>query len=195
MDALDDVAPNVGNSTVKTTKKRMSGRTQVRQLTMPKRPHCCGVDQDRAQTIYVYVKPGNKSLYLRVDGLDWFWSCAADEQHFQGVARQELESLAGSAVADYRVQWDFNAKVWEATVLLGHATGQSRRRGRGLRLCSWPKAFTAQVPCPSENKQPRSCECCGAPRPWEASERPSKHSGVALRSVTNAPRRPRTIHE
>ena len=35
MDALDDVASNVGNSTVKTTRKRMARRPQVRELATP----------------------------------------------------------------------------------------------------------------------------------------------------------------
>ena len=54
------------------------------------------------------MKPGNRSLYLRIDCLDWLASYAADEQHFQGIEREEPASLQETAVANYRVEWGFN---------------------------------------------------------------------------------------
>ena len=94
---------------------------------MPRRPICSGVELGQTQTIYVYVKPGNRSLYIRVDFIDWLLAYAADEQHFQGVLREDPKALPGTAVADYRVEWDFNTKAWEGTVQVGDATGQSTR--------------------------------------------------------------------
>ena len=62
-----------------------------------------------------------------MDCLGWLVSYAADEQYFQGVEREEPEALPATAVADYRVEWDFNEHVWEGTVLVGAAAGQSTR--------------------------------------------------------------------
>ena len=123
MDALDDVAAVVHKS----TRKKFPTRRGPVELTMPKRPPCSGLEQDQTQTIYVYLKPGNRSLYLRMDCLDWLVSYAADEHHFQGIVREEPEPLSGTAVADYRVEWDFNEQVWEGTVLVGATAGQSTR--------------------------------------------------------------------
>ena len=123
MDALDDVAAVVK----KPTKKRLPSRRGPVPLTMPKRPPCSGLDQEETQIIYVYLKPGNRSLYLRIDCLDWLVSYAADEHHFQRIVREVPQALPGTAVADWRVEWDFNDKVWEGTVLVGEAAGQSLR--------------------------------------------------------------------
>ena len=75
----------------------------------------------------MYLKPGNRSLYIRIDGLDCFLSYVAEEQHFQDIVRDWLQPMRGTAVAEYRVELDFNAKVWEGTVQVGEATVQSTR--------------------------------------------------------------------
>ena len=35
--------------------------------------------------------------------------------------------MQGTALAEYRFEWDFNAKVWEGTIQVGEATVQSTR--------------------------------------------------------------------
>ena len=130
MDALDDVAAPVAKPKTKTAKRPRPPRSQVRELTMLKRPPCSGAEQDQTTTIFVYLRPGNRSLYLRVDCLDWLLSYAADEHHFQGVVRDKPEpspSEGSSAVAEFRVEWDFAEKVWEGEVLVGASAGQSTR--------------------------------------------------------------------
>ena len=92
---------------------------------MPKRLRCAGVEHDQINTIYVYLKLSNRSVYIRIDGLDWLLSYVDDRQHFQGIVRDEPQSMHGTAVAEYRFEKDFNAKGWEGTVQVGEATVQS----------------------------------------------------------------------
>ena len=120
MEALDAVA----ETQQKKTRDRHRG---VVSLTMPKRPPCSGLEQDQTQTIYVYLKPGNRSLHLHTDGLDWLVAYAADENHYPGTVREVPKPLPATAVADYQVGWDVNATSWECTVLVGPAQGQSKR--------------------------------------------------------------------
>jgi len=130
MDALDDVAAPVAKPTTKTAKRPCPPRPEVRALTMLKRPPCSGAEQDQTTIIFVYLKPGNRSLYLRVDCLDWLLSYAADEQHFQGVVRDKPKpspSEGSSAVTEFLVEWDFTEKVWRGEVLVGASAGQSTR--------------------------------------------------------------------
>ena len=121
MDELEEVALPV--KTVKKTKKSRC-QTQLRALTMPKRPPCSGVERDLTTIIYVYSPPKCKSLYLRVDCLDWLLSYAADEHHYQGIERDESD-VTSTAVAASSVRWDFTAKHWKGEVFVGPNAGQS----------------------------------------------------------------------
>ena len=89
-------------------------RSHVRALEVRKRPPCSGVDEGLTTQIFVYMKPGTRSLYLRVDCLDWLLAYAADEHHFQGILRTDTEPH--TAVAASWVEWNFCRKLWEVVV-------------------------------------------------------------------------------
>ena len=108
MEELDDVSAPVPKLV-----KRPRGPVE---LTMPKRPPCSGLDKGLTQTIHVYLKPKNRSLFLRIDYLDWLVAYAADEHHFQNVERVNQEPPQTAAVVDYTVEWDFNEHVWEGII-------------------------------------------------------------------------------
>ena len=94
MEALDDVdavcnGSPAGPGPCGPARQRRRCRLTPMELTMPKRPPCAGKDRDATQTIHVLLKPnGTRQLYLRIDGLAWLLSYAADEHHFQGIVRQ-----------------------------------------------------------------------------------------------------------
>ena len=64
-------------------------------------------------------------MYIRLDCVDWLLAYAADEHHFQGIVRGPPLELPGTAVADHRVEWEFNEHVWVCEVLVGLAAGQT----------------------------------------------------------------------
>ena len=131
MDELDAVA----TLPVKKTKKPNKYQP-LRALTMPRRPHCSGVERNLTTIIHVYSPGKNKSLYLRVDGINWLLSYAADEHHYQGV-EQNPSSETLPAVAASVVRWDFTAKHWKGEVLVGPNAGQS--------TCVSPDAVTKEL--------------------------------------------------
>ena len=98
------------------------------ETEMPKRPVCSGCDRGDVRTIYVYVKPGSKALHIRIDCIEWLLAYAGDEDHFQGIARTNEDNAIGTAVADYLLEWDFNAKVWGCQIMAGAHTGQRARQ-------------------------------------------------------------------
>ena len=114
---------------------------------MPKRPLCAGSEQDATQTIHVLLKPnGNRQLYLRIDGLEWLLSYAADEHHFQGIVRQA--ALPTPAVAEEdRIEWEFNERHWVATVMVGPAAGKKQCfNQKGLGFHKWSKQKKENFP-------------------------------------------------
>ena len=104
--------------------RQLQSRAHV-EIIMPKRPSCSGTEPSETQSVYVYMKPRNRSLYIRLDALDWLTSYAADEHFVQGILCTQEES--DTAVADYRVEWSFNDNYYEGTVLVSAAAGQSWR--------------------------------------------------------------------
>ena len=123
---------------------------EVKKFEMPKRPPCAGCEKDDKTVICVYRKPGSsirnkRNLYLQVDCLDWLLSYAADELHFQGVVRTNPEPSAKptgncSAVADLHLEWDFDAKAWEAEFVAGAFAGRKQRFSfRDLTHARWTK--------------------------------------------------------
>ena len=76
-------------------------------------------------------------MYLRIDGLDWLLSYAADEYHFQNIVRQE-ETLP-PAVAEDHIEWEFNKHVWVATVDAGPNAGKQSFNPDGLHAHQWKK--------------------------------------------------------
>ena len=98
------------------------------KLSMPKRPACTGQACDETQTIYVILRPcGNRQLYIRMDCVDWLVAYAADEHHFQGVVRAPPVSSPVTAVADYRVEWEFNHCFWACEILVGSDAGLTKQ--------------------------------------------------------------------
>ena len=76
-------------------------------------------------------------MYLRSDGLDWLMSYAADEYHFQNVARQEEKHPP--AVVEDHIEWDLNKRVWVATVDVGPNAGKQFFNPEGLHTHQWEK--------------------------------------------------------
>ena len=77
-------------------------------------------------------KRANANLFLRMDCIDWLLAYAADELHFQGVqpaSPEPVEELVANcpAVADLRLEWDFDAKAWEACFVGGPYLGKTQR--------------------------------------------------------------------
>ena len=92
---------------------------------MPTRPPCSGREQGEVRTIHIYVKSGSKALHIRMNCIDWLLVYAADEHHFQGIARNHKGPDPTTAVADYVLAWDFNSKAFEGTIAAGLLAGQS----------------------------------------------------------------------
>ena len=139
MNALDEIAtPARGQKKTSTNKQRRACGVPV-EITMPKRPPCSGVDQDQVQAIYVLLKPGgNRQLCIRMDCVDWLVAYAADEHAFQGIVRADPLPILAPAVADYRVEWDFNEHFWVASILAGPGLGRTKRFDpETLRLQQW----------------------------------------------------------
>ena len=132
MDALNDLvetpikrkpAPN-RRATIANAKRQT--RSAVAAVLMPTRPLCVGSAVADTTTISVYMKgqsqggsPALRSIYLRMDNLDWLLSYAADQLHHQGIAETagaEVHNKQANcpAVADLHLDWDFSAKAWLA---------------------------------------------------------------------------------
>ena len=101
MEALDPVVnqPARRPAKAKAKAKKKPPRVQVGKIEMPKRPACTGTDANVTTDICVYYKPAKyrgatPTVYLRTDSLDWLLSYAADEHHFQGVARSDPAKLS-----------------------------------------------------------------------------------------------------
>ena len=74
-------------------------------------------------------------MYLRIDGLDWLLSYAADENHFQNVVRQAEKPPP--AVAEDHIEWEFNKRAWVATVDVGPNAGKQFFNPEGLHAHQW----------------------------------------------------------
>ena len=87
MNDLDDVGPEVKPIQKTRHRKRLTGNVPV-CLTMPKRPPCTGAEQDDVVQVHVPLHPGgHRSMFLRMDNIDWLLAYGADEHHFQGIER------------------------------------------------------------------------------------------------------------
>ena len=141
MDAMDEVTAAVAEvapqKKPKTqTQKPTKGphRALVHKLEVPTRPPCTARGKDDKTAVYVYRQPNkrtNANLYLRTDCIDWLLSYAADEQGCQGVEPESPEKNTPPdancpAVADLRLDWDFDKKTWEAEFVAGPHVGTTR---------------------------------------------------------------------
>ena len=135
MDQMDDLEAVVPLSKGGKPPKIKPPKAVVQELEVPTKPRCTGCDRDGKTVVFVYRssdKRSNGRYYLRVDCIEWLLAYAADELAFQGVDQaipEPTPSPAGncSEVADLRVEWDFDAKAWDATFVAGALVGTTRR--------------------------------------------------------------------
>ena len=103
---------------------------------MPQRPPCTGIGTTETIIVSVYMTElldGSKhsKIYLRRDCLDWLLSYAADELHFQGVTCEtpERECTKKASCPDFpdlNLEWDFDAKAWDAEFVSGPLVGTTK---------------------------------------------------------------------
>ena len=138
MDQMDDLVEVVPKANKKPRTTNRTNRAMVEELVVPTRPPCVGCDDDDKTVVWVYRKPrsekrSNGNLFLRGDCMDWLLSYAADELSCQGVEPASPHTpvnvqRSGNclAVADLHLQWDFDAKAWEASFVAGALVGTTK---------------------------------------------------------------------
>ena len=67
------------------------------------------------KTIHLWVKPKSKALWVRLEDLNWLCAYAADQHHFQGIARTCGVGSKTAVAAKRGVVWNFNTKRWDVT--------------------------------------------------------------------------------
>ena len=97
----------------------------MREIDMPKRLLCVGETAVAAKTVHVFVRPNSKSLWLRMDCIDWLISYAADEHYYQGISRVDAD--ASKPAADYDIDWDYNDKALDCRIKVGMDAGLTLR--------------------------------------------------------------------
>ena len=131
MEDLDDVAE------VEEPKPKARRKTDTpNAMNMPKRPPCAGEDQGETATIDALFH--RRRLHMRIDGLDWLLSYAADEYHFQNIVRQG-EKPSPAVADDFHIEWEFNKRSWVATVNVGFKAGKQFFNPDGISLHQWKK--------------------------------------------------------
>ena len=105
--------------------KREPQRSMVRAIDMPKRPLCVGGAAGDLQKVYVFVRPGSKALWVRIDCIDWLTSYAADELYYQGVAR--VAGAASKPAEDYELHYHYNDKAFDCKINVGVDAGLTWR--------------------------------------------------------------------
>ena len=130
MVALDSVAEAVSDKK-KSAKRRKVDRASVQELQVPTRPPCVGTASQGETTVFVYTPPNGKKRvpHLRADCLPWLLAYAADELACQGVscgdaASEDTPQNANCAIDNVHLEWNFDAKKWDATFVGGHAQGE-----------------------------------------------------------------------
>ena len=138
MDELDDLVQVVPTASKRPRTTKPAARAMVEELVVPTRPPGVGCSDDDKTVVCVYKKPlsekrGNARLFLRKDCLDWLLSYAADELSRQGVEPASPDTPVNvqqsgncPAVADLHLQWDFDAKAWEASFVAGALVGTTK---------------------------------------------------------------------
>ena len=89
---------------------------------MPKQPPCVQFDAGVSNNIQIYCKPKSSALFIRIQDLDWLISYAADQHHFQGIARG-ADVAPKTAVAACQIEWDYNAKALDVIINAGPDAG------------------------------------------------------------------------
>ena len=125
-------------SRLRTRRPNRRSKSTIEEVEVPRSPDCVGLGE--ATKITVYLKgSGQRNLskrpiYLRVDGLDWLLSYAADEHFNQGVKSAAVDEVIVkkancAAVADLNLEWDSKNLVWQAEFVSGPLKGTTRRFG------------------------------------------------------------------
>ena len=122
MAELDDIVPDLEPPKKNKSCKQGPQRSLVREIAMPKRPPCVQCDAGVSKSIQFYCKPTSRALFIRIQDMDWLISYAADQHHFQGIARG-ADVAPKTAVAAYQIEWDFNAKVFDVNINAGPDAG------------------------------------------------------------------------
>ena len=138
MDELDDLVQVVPTASKRPRTTKPAARAMVEELVVPTRPPGVGCSDDDKTVVWVYKKPpaekkSNARLWLRGDCIDWLLSYAADELSCQGVDPASPRTPVNAqrsgnclAVADLHLQWDFDAKAWEASFVAGALVGTTK---------------------------------------------------------------------
>ena len=98
---------------------------------MPKRPPCSRLEAGAFNTVHVFIKPGSKALYVRINCLDWLISYAADGHHFQGITRGAAVAPTAAVAEPYCVEWNFNSKLWNGDINVRSQAGLSAQSAPG----------------------------------------------------------------
>ena len=107
---------------LETPKKKRQFKTNrlkpsmARTVLMPRRPPYVQCDAGLTKTVHCWVKPKSKSLYIKLEDLDWLCSYAADQHHYQGITRATCVDPK-TAVAATSIEWDFNRKTFDVKVM------------------------------------------------------------------------------
>ena len=88
----------------------------LQTVLMPRRPPCVQCDAGLTKTVHCWVKPKSKSLYIKLEDLDWLFSYAADQHNYQGITREACVDPK-TAVAATSIEWDFNSKAFDVKVM------------------------------------------------------------------------------
>jgi len=156
MDALDGGDIGAASSADKPLQppRRKLPRYIIVPVNMPLRPICADKTCTATRTVHVYYSGKNgKKLHVRSTDLTWLVAYAADELHFQGVARDQDTALHVKppncpAVADLHLEWDFRTKSWLAEFVDGGLRGQKRRFAPADHTTTrWTKMQRSALPC------------------------------------------------
>ena len=112
----------------KDQKKKQTSRAMgaVRTIQMPQSP---GNDTVVGVRFYVQSRKTKPCLWISVDNLAWFVEYAISETTSLGVEDCDPiqdPCVANSAVAEFRITWDFAAHAYNAAILQGDHAGMTR---------------------------------------------------------------------
>jgi len=131
MDALDGDADSSPIKSYKGKYAHKKVRHQILYVRMPLRPPCADpACTDTKQVAIYYAGKTAKKIYVHCDCIDWLLAYAADELYFQGVVdcgnADDTKSANCAAVADLRVEWNFEKKLWQSEFVGGELRGVKR---------------------------------------------------------------------
>ena len=131
MDALDGDADSSPIKSYKGKYAHKKVRHQILYVRMPLRPPCADpACTDTKQVAIYYAGKTAKKIYVHCDCIDWLLAYAADELYFQSVVdcgnADDTKNANCAAVADLRVEWDFQKKLWQSEFVGGKLRGVKR---------------------------------------------------------------------